>query len=55
MNKRIGVARGRQEQSALPLFLIARYTIPGLCSGQEGKETADKEHPPNEGWQKRKK
>lgn len=46
MNKRIAVAGGMQEQSVLPLFLIARYTILGLCSGQEGKETAYKEHPP---------
>lgn len=46
MNKSSGVAGGTREQPALPFFLIARYTIPGLCSGQEGKETADKEHPP---------
>ena len=45
MNKRIVVAGGTQEQPALPLFLIARYTILGLCSRQEGKETAYKEHP----------
>lgn len=46
MNKRIGVAGGTQEQSALPLFFIAHYTMLGLCSGQGGKETAYKEHPP---------
>jgi len=53
MNKRIGVAGGTQEQPALPWFLMARYTILGLCSGQEGKETAYKEHPPKRGLAKK--
>lgn len=46
MNKRIGVAGGTLEQSVPPLFLIARCTILGLCSGQEGQETDHKEQPP---------
>lgn len=42
-----------QKQSVLPVFLIAYYTMLGLCRGQEEKAVAYKERTPKWGLAKR--